>query len=260
MLGRKKISIIICLLSLAVLGFSGYKILKYHFDALKTNQKIEDLIAVGDVTDFDEKQGSDDELSAEQTSAFLDVDLTALKAENADVKGWLKVSGTNVNYPFLQANNNRYYLERSFDRSYNSAGWVFLDYRNDANLRDKNNIIYAHGRLDRTMFGSLRELRTDALENPEKEFIIKTRTETEMANWRIFSVYIVPTTSDYLETTFRTETEFKNFINMLTGRSEVDFKVEANENDQILTLSTCYGTDTKLVVHGVKIKSLSLEQ
>lgn len=45
-----------------------------------------------------------------------------LKNINNDVKGWIKVNGTNINYPFVQSNNNKYYLTPTFDKSYNSAG------------------------------------------------------------------------------------------------------------------------------------------
>lgn len=64
----------------------------------------------------------------------------------------MKVNGTNINYHFVQANDNIYYLTHSFNKSYNAVGWVFLDYRNN-NTNNKNTIIYAHGRTNKTMFG-----------------------------------------------------------------------------------------------------------
>ena len=71
---------------------------------------------------------------------MIDINFNELKNINNDVKGWIKVNGTNINYPFVQSKNNKYYLTHSFDKSYNSAGWLFLDYRNN----NKNTIIYAH--------------------------------------------------------------------------------------------------------------------
>ena len=56
-----------------------------------------------------------------------------LKKINNDVRGWIQVNGTNINYPFVQTNNNDFYLKHSFDKSYNSSGWIFLDYRNNIN-------------------------------------------------------------------------------------------------------------------------------
>lgn len=87
---------------------------------------------------------------------LINVDFNELKKFNSNTKGWIQVNGTNINYPFVQAKDNKFYLTHSFDKSYNSAGWVFLDYRNNINELSKNTIIYAHGRLDTTMFGSLK--------------------------------------------------------------------------------------------------------
>ena len=68
---------------------------------------------------------------------LIDVDFTELKQTNSDVIGWIQVNGTNINYPFVQTNDNSYYLTHAFNKSYNDAGWVFLDYRNnDTNNRN----------------------------------------------------------------------------------------------------------------------------
>ena len=42
-----------------------------------------------------------------------------LYAENPDLVGWLRVDGTNIDYPVLQTpGDNEYYLRRGFDRLY----------------------------------------------------------------------------------------------------------------------------------------------
>ena len=56
----------------------------------------------------------------------IGVDFTPLIAINPEVVGWIQVKGTNINYPFVQHSDNSYYLKKSFDRSYNSAGWDYL--------------------------------------------------------------------------------------------------------------------------------------
>ena len=71
---------------------------------------------------------------------LIDVDFTELKKVNSDVKGWIQVNGTNINYPFVQTKDTKFYLNHSFDKKYNDAGWVFLDYRNNIDLSNKNNI------------------------------------------------------------------------------------------------------------------------
>ena len=185
---------------------------------------------------------------------LIDVDFKKLKAINKNTMGWIQVNGTNINYPFVQVDNNKYYLTHSFDNSYNSAGWVFLDYRNNLNTLDKNTIIYAHGRLDNSMFGSLRNiLKNNWLKN-KNNYVIKLSTEYQNTLWQVFSVYKIPTTNDYIKIEFSSDKSYLEFLNMLKERSSYDFKTNINEKDNILTLSTCYDDNNKIVLHAKLIK------
>ena len=69
---------------------------------------------------------------------MLNVNFCDLLQRNNDTKGWIFVPGTNINYPFVQTKDNEYYLNHSYDKKYNEAGWIFLDYRND--VRQKANL------------------------------------------------------------------------------------------------------------------------
>ena len=129
----------------------------------------------------------------------------------------------------------------------------YLDYRNN-NTNNKNTIIYAHGRTDKTMFGTLRKVLNNGWLNNTDNFVIKISTETENSLWQIFSVYHIPTTSDYLQTDFDDDTEYQNFLDMIKNRSSYNFNTSVNSNDNILTLSTCYNNNEKMVVHAKLIK------
>ena len=83
---------------------------------------------------------------------MMSVDFNELKKKNSDTVGFIKVNGTNVNYPIVQSNNNSYYLKHAFDKTPNSAGWVFADYRNNMINFDKNTVIYGHSRSNQTVF------------------------------------------------------------------------------------------------------------
>ena len=107
---------------------------------------------------------------------------------------------------------------------------------------------------DKTMFGSLRNILKTNWLNDKNNYIIKLSTEKENTLWQIFSVYHIPTTTDYLKTTFNTDTGFANFANMLLERSAYNFNTILNKNDRILTLSTCYNDNEKTVLHAKLIK------
>lgn len=185
---------------------------------------------------------------------LIDVDFNDLKKINAATVGWIQVNGTNINYPFVQGDNNSFYLNHTFDKSYNEAGWVFMDYRNDRSNFNKNTILYAHGRIDNTMFGSLRKILTSGWLNDKDNYVIRLSTENENTLWQVFSVYRIPTTNDYLQINFSSDKSFLEFANMLIERSFYNFNTIINENDKILTLSTCYNDDDKVVLHAKLIK------
>ena len=264
---NKKTKIILSItiiISLLLLIYSIVNIVIWKNDSNKTNKQIEDIqeeIKVTEVVDTENTEIIEQEEEIPEFNPYwdyikmnmLNVDFSELKKINNNVKGWIQVNGTNINYPFVQANDNKYYLTHSFDKSWNSAGWLFLDYRNN-NTNNKNTIIYAHGRNDKTMFGSLRTVLTKNWLSNTNNYVIKISTETENSLWQIFSTYHIPTTSDYLQTNFDSDNEYQEFLNIIKDRSSYNFNTSVNNNDNILTLSTCYSNSDKMVVHAKLIK------
>ena len=188
--------------------------------------------------------------------SLINVDFSDLKKQNQDTVGWIQVNGTNINYPFVQGSNNEFYLNHSFDKSSNGGGWLFMDYRNNKDDFDKNTIIYGHGRKNNTLFGTLNKILSNNWIEDSNNYIVKLSTESENTLWQVFSVYKIPTTSDYLEISFGDES-FINFANMLLKRSIYDFKTNVSNNDKILTLSTCYNDEEKTVLHAKLIKRIT---
>ena len=255
---------IIIIISLLLLIYSIVNIVIWKNDSNKTNKQIEDIqeeIKVTEVVDTENTEIIEQEEEIPEFNPYwdyikmnmLNVDFSELKKINNNVKGWIQVNGTNINYPFVQANDNKYYLTHSFDKTWNSAGWLFLDYRNN-NTNNKNTIIYAHGRNDKTMFGSLRTVLTKNWLSNTNNYVIKISTEKENSLWQIFSTYHIPTTSDYLQTNFDSNNEYQEFLNIIKDRSSYNFNTSVNNNDNILTLSTCYSNSDKMVVHAKLIK------
>ena len=72
--------------------------------------------------------------------------------------------------------------------------------------------------------------------------------------WQVFSVYHIPTTSDYIRTSFSSDADFGNFVNMLKDRSFYNFNTNVSATDRILTLSTCYNDHERAVIHAKLIK------
>ena len=187
---------------------------------------------------------------------MISVDFNELKKKNSDTVGFIKVNGTNVNYPIVQTNNNSFYLKHAFDKSKNSAGWVFADYRNNMINFDKNTVIYGHSRSNQTVFGSLKKVLNKSWYENKDNHVIKLSTPSENTLWQIVSIYTIKPESYYITTKF-SDKQYQEFIKIVKERSQINFSGSLNESDKILTLSTCEdvaGT-TRLVIHAKLIKS-----
>ncbi len=186
---------------------------------------------------------------------LLSVDFTELLTKNKDTVGWIKVNGTNINYPIVQSTDNNYYLKHAFDGSANDAGWIYADYRNDMVNFDKNTVIYGHSRLDTTMFGSLKNILESNWYDNKDNHIIKLSTPTENTLWQVFSVYTIEAESYYITTEFYSDEQYQTFLDTLKNRSSVTFSATVNTNDKILTLSTCKDNfGNRVVMHAKLIK------
>ncbi len=182
-------------------------------------------------------------------------DLGKLREVNSDIVGFIEVDNTKVRYPVVKSNDNKFYLNHSYKKKKNEIGSIFLDYRNDLDNLSKNNIIYGHGRLDNSMFGSLNNLLDKELINNKVNYYITITTPKSIMIFKIFSIYTIYKESYYIRTYFSSNKYFKEFLKTITNRSIYNFNTDLNTNDKILTLSTCKDNFGKrVVVHAKLIK------
>ena len=233
---------ILLLIFISIMIFTGIKIfnwLKENKDSNDIIEDIQDSISIDDNTDIVDK---------------YNVDFDSLKQKNSDTIAWLKVNGTSIEYPVVKTTNNDFYMTHSFDKSYNSAGWVFMDYKNKFDGTDNNMVIYAHNRRDGSLFGTLKNILTEEWQSNEENFTIPFITENEKAEYQVFSVYRIENEDYYITTNFGTDNEFQKFIDKIKSRSLKDFEIDVTTNDNILTLSTCADNNKyRVVLHAKKI-------
>lgn len=179
---------------------------------------------------------------------FMNVDFSRLKQLNADTVSYLVVDGSKISYPIVQTYDNKYYLNHSFDKEENNAGWVFMDYRNNVNFLDKNTIIYGHNRLTGSMFGTLKQLLEDSYYRRDTHYIY-LYAENKNYVFEVFSVYTIQKETYYLQTNFTNSKEYERFLTILQSRSKYYFPTTVTNKDKIITLSTCSRNDNRTVVH-----------
>ena len=235
---EKLIAISVLACSLLAMLFSFIYIVNWMEDNKKTKERIE---IVQEVT----------KIEINPVSTFLSVDFTELSKINDEVVAWIKVPETSVNYPVVKHKDNSYYLTHSYDKSFNYAGWIYTDYRNDIDDLVSNNIIYGHGRVDGSMFGSLRDL----INKDGSEKLVYISTPYNNYIFQVFSIYRIMNTNDYLYTGYDNNEKSLSFIDLIKNRSLVKYDdLEIEPSDKILTLATCYDTREKFVIHAKMIK------
>ncbi len=258
--------LLIILICTAIFIISIANILKWTIDNKKTDKQTEiitNIKVIEEVTDDENTEIIEQPITIDKNAPYwnfikmnlIDADFNELKQINKEVRGWIQVNGTNINYPYVQASDNDFYLNHSFDKSSNGAGWIFMDYRNNPQEFDKNTIIYGHGRSNTSMFGTLKNILKSSWFKDSNNYVIKLATEQENSLWEVFSVYKIPTTSDYLQIKFSSDEEFQNFANKLIERSAYNFNTPVNSTDKIITLSTCWNDEEKVVMHAKLIKN-----
>lgn len=191
---------------------------------------------------------------------FYNVDFTKLSEKNDDTIAFIHMPNSNINYPIVQTTNNEYYLTHAFDKSYNSAGWVFMDYENLINFQSDNTIIYGHGRLDKTVFGSLKNALDKAWQENLENYVIWISTPNENLVYQIFSIYTINKESYYIKSNFSSTKEKQDWIKTMKSRNITNQDTPVDENDKILTLSTCLNNNGGRIVVQAKLIKVQKRQ
>ncbi len=242
---KRILNIAIYLILFLILICSGFKLYFWYKDKknndetteqLKNNVKLEKI----------KKDNSNNE-------KYI-VDFKKLKSENSDVVAYIKVNNTNIEYPIVKTSNNNFYLNHSFDKSKNSRGWIFADYKNKFDNTDKNIVIYGHNMRDESMFGSLKNILNEEWYNNAENKNITFLTEKENYIYKVFSIYRIENEDYYIKTNFKNDEDYEKFLNTIKNRSIKNFDINLNINDKIITLSTCANNNKyRIVLHAKKL-------
>ena len=223
-------------ISIIIIIITLYYIYLWYIDNKKTENILNEIYENANVSSDNISVDNDLKIEVEN------IDFNKLINKNPDTIGWIKVLGTDINYPVVQTNNNDFYLTHSFDKSYNKAGWIFADYINK-NLKnnelDKNTIIYGHNRQNNSMFGTLSNVfKEEWLSNKENHYI-NFSTLNNNTVWEVFSTYTIEKEEYYIQSNFSSDEEYISFLNTIKNRSTYKYDVNISKEDKILTLSTC---------------------
>lgn len=199
----------------------------------------------------------------ESTDENVDSDsgINDLINKNSDCIGWLRISGTMIDYPIMQTKDDpQYYLRRDFNKQYSYLGTPFMDSRCDVNY-DNNLIVYGHNMKDGKMFA-------DLLKYKEKSYfkehnIIHFITPNGVQKYSVIAVCKVKNDDEWYGYTCQTDKEsFNNLISHIKDKSLYQTDNSAEYGDYFLTLSTCEYSQTngRLIVIGVKFNCVDFNK
>lgn len=163
---------------------------------------------------------------------------------NPDIKAWINISNTRVNYPVVQSpeNDNNYYLTHNYKKEYSQYGSIFIDAVCTEGTDSKNVILHGHHMRNGEMFANILKFGdvNFCRENP----IINFDTLNETRKYKVISVFKTNTLPEqgeifnYQISSFG-KGKFMEFVKNVKKRSLIYFPVDVEEDDRLLTLSTC---------------------
>jgi len=256
-------TVLLAVICLGTAAFFGYKIIHQQLEYKEGDDAYERLIDLAEEGDPDKDPDSPEstcdesdtgsEVSGgdgESAENVPEIDFDALGEISGNMKAWLYLPDTVINYPVAQGEDNSYYLYHLADGTYNQNGCLFMDHKNSSDFTDDNTVIYGHHMRSESMFASLVKYRDQAYYEEHPNFYLVTRT----AKYRleIFSAYTTTRDSDAYTLKFATEKEKAAWLDKILEKSDISTDTDVRVKDRIVTLSTCAYSfhDARYVAHG----------
>ena len=171
-----------------------------------------------------------------------------------DYRGWIKIDNTNINYPIVQGKDNSFYLDKDINKNYLSSGSIFMNYLNNG-FNDENTILFGHHMRNKTMFAQLKKYKEKEFFYGNNDIVIEVENG-KVLKYKVFSAYVTDAKDNYIKTNFDDKAQYKEFLEDIKNKSLYKSDIDVNENDKIITLSTCSYefNDARMVVHGKLLK------
>lgn len=166
------------------------------------------------------------------------LDFAALRADYPDIRAWLAIPGTLVDYPVLQSStaNPEYYLRRDYKGEYRTAGSLF--FQADCSPEGRCLIVYGHNMADGTMFGCLPQFLDVAYCGEHGQITLQATDGV-----RQYTVAAVLETDvsrvPFNRTAFADDADFLAFSQSLMDAAVMKTGVPITADSRLLVLVTC---------------------
>lgn len=172
----------------------------------------------------------------------VEVDFDGLKQINQDIIAWIKIPGTNVDYPILQntEEDDSYYLNRTMEGQEGLPGSIYMEKYDSPDFTDTVSVIYGHTLHDGTMFSELKKYQENDFlgENP---YIYIYLPDGTVKKFQIFAAVAFDDRYLIKSYAFDYDKDFDKFISDLKACEvgNIDETVNVEFGSPVITLSTC---------------------
>ena len=244
---KKKIINIIEIILVIILLTSLYRIYNYNKEdkefksaTREVQEKFEGEEVKTSNPGLDEKKKRDQEAIEK---------IEALRKDYPSIVSWIRVGGTDIDYPIVKGSDNDYYLNHNYKDEYNVFGAIFMDYRNDENFSDQNTIVYGHNNVRAGNFKDLHKYEEEGFFAEDR--FIEIYSLDGYKKYKVFAVYNASPYDKFRSPSY-TEEEGEDLLRYIKEKNTFNGDLPKKIED-ILTLQTCSPGDTRLVVQGILV-------
>ena len=213
---KKRIASILLLLAVVPAAAAGIKTYVDYQVRAAAEREYESLAELARQTEAPVETETPIESEPEETEApyVSPIQFDELKEINPDIVGWLKVEGTEIDYPIVQTGNNETYLNTDFEGKKSVAGAIYLDYESEPDFSGRHNIIYGHNMKNGSMFKDIVKYKDEEYFMEHQDITVYT-PEREY-HLRPMSVLYTEPTGMRRKTKFATEESFQAYVEEMT--------------------------------------------
>lgn len=180
----------------------------------------------------------DNAMDLARIRSLVNINFDALKAINSEVGAWVFSEDSLISYPVVRGENNERYLKQLIDGSESQLGSLFIDYRNQAEFKDENTLIYGHNMEDDSMLASLPEYKYQDYYNKHPNLYLFMPDQTYRLEL-LGGFDLDPEDLGLLQFNFASPRDHDAFIFQVRTRSWFRSRVEPTSTDRFVTLLTC---------------------
>lgn len=250
--------LVLCILVFCVAAWKLWGYYKNYHGGRKEYEQLRQYVKDNKDSGSKKKEGSD--------TCPVQVDFDALEKVNPDVKGWIYIKGTGINYPIVQTTDNTTYLHRTFEGTDSFIGAIFLDAECEPDFSSENSIVYGHNLKNGQMFGMLKK-HYDTEYNPEADYKEHQKvwiiTPEEEIEYQVFAAREIDVNadSDVYTISFADEEAYTTYLKEAVEKSLYTLKTKPDSTENILTLSTCTSSSEagRFIVQATQIQKTAKE-